>query len=160
MHARSAKAVQVQIFIHSQAQSVFIIKNYFALKPFAEAFINTYPNKQVPIKTTVHRLLTKFWGTGSMCLWEVIIEWYKSWNYRCTNFKQEISCMNSLLPYVFFSFILCKKVFVCSSWDCVLNGTPCTVVQSLEMKNLCIYTVERFLSWILGLVRPKPGSTI
>jgi hypothetical protein len=46
----------------------------------------------------------------------------------------------------FVFFILCMKVFVCSSWDCVLNGTPCTVVQSLEMKNLCIYTVERFLS--------------
>jgi hypothetical protein len=43
---------------------MFVIEYYFASKSFAtvrEAFNNASPNKEVPNKTTVHRLLTTFW---------------------------------------------------------------------------------------------------
>jgi hypothetical protein len=42
---------------------VFILENYFASKSFAavrEAFSNAYPDKEVPNKTTIHQLVTKF----------------------------------------------------------------------------------------------------
>jgi hypothetical protein len=48
---------------------VFILEHYFASKSFAavlEAFSNAYPDKIVPSKTTIHRLVTKFRGTGSV----------------------------------------------------------------------------------------------
>jgi hypothetical protein len=50
---------------------VFILKHHFASKLFAavrEAFSNAYPDKHVPNKSIVHRLVTKFWDTGSVCL--------------------------------------------------------------------------------------------
>jgi hypothetical protein len=49
---------------------VFILEHYFTSKSFAavhEAFSNAYPDKGVPNKTTVHRLVTKFRDTGSVC---------------------------------------------------------------------------------------------
>jgi hypothetical protein len=42
---------------------VFILEHYFASKLFAtlrEAFSNAYPENEVPNKTPVHRLVTKF----------------------------------------------------------------------------------------------------
>jgi hypothetical protein len=48
-------------------ERVFILQYYFASKSFAaacEAFRNGYPVKQVPNKTTIHRLVTKFRDTG------------------------------------------------------------------------------------------------
>jgi hypothetical protein len=45
-------------------------ERYFASKSFAvvrEAFSNAYPDKVVWNKTTVHRLVTKFRDTGSVC---------------------------------------------------------------------------------------------
>jgi hypothetical protein len=49
---------------------VFVLEHCFASKSFAavrEAFSNAYTDKGVPNKTTVHRLLAKVWGTGSVC---------------------------------------------------------------------------------------------
>jgi hypothetical protein len=42
---------------------VFIFEYYFTSKSFdavREAFSNAYPDKDVPNKTTIHRLVTKF----------------------------------------------------------------------------------------------------
>jgi hypothetical protein len=50
---------------------MFIPEHYFALKSFAavrEALSNVYPDNEVPNKTTMQRLVTKFRGTGSVCL--------------------------------------------------------------------------------------------
>jgi hypothetical protein len=49
---------------------MFILEHYFASKSFAavrEAFCSAYPDKEVPNKTTIHRLVTKLWVTGSVC---------------------------------------------------------------------------------------------
>jgi hypothetical protein len=57
--------------VYSRAERVFILEHYFASKSFAavrEAFSNVYPDKEVPNKTTIHRLVTKFRDTGSVCL--------------------------------------------------------------------------------------------
>jgi hypothetical protein len=43
---------------------------YPASKSFAdvrEALRNVYPDKEVPNKETIHRLVTKLWDTGSVC---------------------------------------------------------------------------------------------
>jgi hypothetical protein len=48
---------------YQQAESVFILENVFASKSFAtvcEAFSNAYPDKEVPNKTRIHRLVTTF----------------------------------------------------------------------------------------------------
>jgi hypothetical protein len=57
--------------VYSREEREFILEHYFASKSFAairEAFTNAYPDKEVPNKTTVHRLVTTFWNTGSVCL--------------------------------------------------------------------------------------------
>jgi hypothetical protein len=49
---------------------MFILEHYFAPKSSAavrEAFSNAYPDKEVPNKT-IHRLVTNFGDTGSVCL--------------------------------------------------------------------------------------------
>jgi hypothetical protein len=51
---------------YSQAEHVFILKNYFTPKSSAdvrEAFSNANPNKEVLNKTIIHRLVTIFWDT-------------------------------------------------------------------------------------------------
>jgi hypothetical protein len=51
---------------YSRAEHVFILEHNFASKSFAavrEAFNNAYPDKEVPNKTTVHRLVTIFRDT-------------------------------------------------------------------------------------------------
>jgi hypothetical protein len=56
--------------VYSRAERVFIIEHHFASKSFAavrEAFSNAYPDKEVPNKTTVYRLVTKFRDPGSVC---------------------------------------------------------------------------------------------
>jgi hypothetical protein len=48
---------------------VFILEHYFASKSFAavrEAFSNAHPDKEVPNKTIIRRLVTKFRVTGSV----------------------------------------------------------------------------------------------
>jgi hypothetical protein len=57
--------------VYSLAERVFILKQYFASKSFAavgEAFSNAYPDKEVPNKTTIHRLVTKYRNAGIVCL--------------------------------------------------------------------------------------------
>jgi hypothetical protein len=57
--------------MYSRDERVFILEHYFTQKSFAvvrEAFSNAYPNKEVPNKTTIHRPVTKFRNTGSVCL--------------------------------------------------------------------------------------------
>jgi hypothetical protein len=49
--------------VYSQAERLFILEHYVASKSFAavrEALSNAYPDKEVPYKTTVHRVVTKF----------------------------------------------------------------------------------------------------
>jgi hypothetical protein len=56
--------------VYSRAEHVFIPKHYFASKLFAavrEAFSNAYPDKKVPNKTAIHRLVRIFRETGSIC---------------------------------------------------------------------------------------------
>jgi hypothetical protein len=50
--------------VYSQAERVFILEHYFASKSSAavrEAFGNAHPDKEVPNKTAIHRLVTTFW---------------------------------------------------------------------------------------------------
>jgi hypothetical protein len=56
--------------VYSRAERMFILEHYFASKSFAavrEAFINAYSDRKVPYKITIHRLVTKFRDTGSVC---------------------------------------------------------------------------------------------
>jgi hypothetical protein len=56
--------------VYSRAERVFILEYYFASKFFAtvrKTFSNAYLDKEVPNKTTIHRLVTKFRDTGSVC---------------------------------------------------------------------------------------------
>jgi hypothetical protein len=56
--------------VYSRAERVFVLEHYIRSKLFAtihEAFINVYADKEVPNKTTVHQLVTKFQDTGSIC---------------------------------------------------------------------------------------------
>jgi hypothetical protein len=49
---------------------VFILEHYFAPKSLAalrEGFSNAYPDEEVANKTTIHRLVTTFRDTGSVC---------------------------------------------------------------------------------------------
>jgi hypothetical protein len=55
--------------VYSRTERVFILEHYFASKSFVavrEAFSNAYPDKELPNKT-IHRLVTKFRDTGSVC---------------------------------------------------------------------------------------------
>jgi hypothetical protein len=77
--------------VHSRAERVCI---FFASKSFAavrESFGDAFPDKKAPNKTTVHWLVTRFRDTGSVCLWQVLIERQNSWNNSRTYFKQCIS---------------------------------------------------------------------
>jgi hypothetical protein len=50
---------------------VFVLEHYFASKSFAavrEAFSNAYPDKEVPNKTTLQLLGTKFRDKRGACL--------------------------------------------------------------------------------------------
>jgi hypothetical protein len=56
--------------VYSRAERVFILEHYFGSKSFAavrEASSNAYLDKQEPNKTKVHRLVTKFRDTASVC---------------------------------------------------------------------------------------------
>jgi hypothetical protein len=47
---------------YSRAERAFVLEHYFAWKSFAavlEACGNAYPNKKVPSKATIHRVVTK-----------------------------------------------------------------------------------------------------
>jgi hypothetical protein len=125
--------------VYSRAEHVFIFEHYCTLKSFAaihEAFSNTYLDNKVPNKT-IHHLVPKFQDRGSVCLWQVLTEWQNSWNYGCTNLKQCISCNNETQLQEFniaIGFVvLCMKRFMCSSYGCILNGTPCTTKRKYEL---------------------------
>jgi hypothetical protein len=65
------------VVVYSWPERVFILENYFASKSSAaisKTFSNAYPGKEVPNKTTTHRLVTKFRNTPSVCVWQVLIE--------------------------------------------------------------------------------------
>jgi hypothetical protein len=134
--------------VYSRAERVFILEHYFASKSFAavrEAFSNACPDKEVTHKTTVHWLVTTFRDTGSVCLWQVLIERQNSWNYGRTDFKQRISCSNGigLLEFNRASGVgvLWLKGFMCSSYGCVLNGTPC--INSEYLEKMCSTLVSQ-----------------
>jgi hypothetical protein len=125
----------------SLAERVFILEHYFVPKSFAavrEAFSNAYPDKEVPKQTAVHWVVTKFRDAGSVCLWQVLIERQNSWNYGRTDFKQCISCNDGIRLQEFNIAICFVKGFMCSSKDCVLNGTPCIAltVQYTQYRTL------------------------
>jgi hypothetical protein len=134
-------------------------RTYFASKSFVavrEAFSNAYPDKEVPNKTTVHRLVTIFRDTGSVCLWQVLIERQNSWNHGSADLKQKISCNNGTRLQEFsiaISFVvLCVNRFVCSSYACVLNGTPCTIFI------LFLPPPSRSSKWVLSKRFPHQNS--
>jgi hypothetical protein len=57
--------------VFSLVERVFILEHYFASKSFdaaCEAFSNAYHEEEVPNKTTIHRLVTKYRHTGSVCV--------------------------------------------------------------------------------------------
>jgi hypothetical protein len=57
--------------VYSLAERVFILEHYFVSKSSAavrEAFSNMYPDKEVPNKTTIHRLVIEFRIIGRVCL--------------------------------------------------------------------------------------------
>jgi hypothetical protein len=82
----------------SRAERVFILEHYFESKSFVadrEVFSYAYPDKGLP-NMTVHRQVTIFWDTESVCLWQVLIERQDSWNYGRIDFNQFISCNNGI----------------------------------------------------------------
>jgi hypothetical protein len=98
--------------VYLRAESVLFLAHYFASKSCAavsEAFSSTYPDREVPKKTTIHRLLTKFRDTGSVCLSAEIMP---------TGFKRCISCNNGIRLQEFSIAIglvvLGVKGFMCS----------------------------------------------
>jgi hypothetical protein len=57
--------------VYSRGERVFTPEHYLASKSFAavrEAFSNACPDKEVLNETTIHRLITKFRDTGSVCV--------------------------------------------------------------------------------------------
>jgi hypothetical protein len=53
------KSCAVANMVYSRAECIFILRYYFVSESFAvlrEAFINVYTDKEIPNKTTVHRL--------------------------------------------------------------------------------------------------------
>jgi hypothetical protein len=57
--------------MYSGVERVVIREHYFSSKLFAavrEASSNAYPDKEVPNKITIYRMLTKVWDTGNVCL--------------------------------------------------------------------------------------------
>jgi hypothetical protein len=55
--------------VYSRAEIVFIIERYFASKLFAavyEAFTYSYSDNEI-LNTTIYRMATAFWVTGSVC---------------------------------------------------------------------------------------------
>jgi hypothetical protein len=63
---RSCADVNV-VYLH--AEYVFNLDHFFASKSFAvhEEFSNAYPDSKV-LNNTIHRLVTEFRYTGSVCL--------------------------------------------------------------------------------------------
>jgi hypothetical protein len=93
------KSCAGESMVYSRAECVFILGHNSASKSFAavrEAFSNAYPGKEVPNKTIIHRLVTKFRDTGSVCLRQVVIERQSSWSCGRTDFKQCINCNNAI----------------------------------------------------------------
>jgi hypothetical protein len=61
-----------------------------------EAFSNACPDREVLNKTAVHQMVTTFQDTGSVCLWQVLIQRQNIRNYSHTDFKQCISCYSGV----------------------------------------------------------------
>jgi hypothetical protein len=65
------RSCAVANMVYSRAEGVFILERYFASKSFAavrEVFSNAYTDKEVPNKIIIHRLVTTFQDTVSVCL--------------------------------------------------------------------------------------------
>jgi hypothetical protein len=63
--------------VYTREERVFILEYYFASAAFVavcEAFRNTCPDKEVPIMTPIHRLITKFRKriVGPLVSWETV----------------------------------------------------------------------------------------
>jgi hypothetical protein len=57
--------------VYSRAEREFILEKHFAIFSLAAvrvAFSNAYSGKEVLNETTIHRLVTKFRYTGSVCV--------------------------------------------------------------------------------------------
>jgi hypothetical protein len=86
--------------VYSRAERVFILEHYFASKSFAavrEACNNANPDKEVPKKTTAHRLVTKFRDTGSVCVssrrwWASAVKLFSKFFKTKTN-EKELVCL-------------------------------------------------------------------
>jgi hypothetical protein len=108
------KSCAVANMVYSRSERVLILEHYFTSKSFAavrEAFSNAYPDKELLNKTTIHRLVTRFRNTGSVYLWQVLIERQNSWNYGCTDFKQ---CISPTTGYSWMNLILSLALSFCT----------------------------------------------
>jgi hypothetical protein len=135
--------------VYSRAETVSVLENYFASKSFAalrETFSTAYPDKEVPNKTTMHRVGTKFRDTGSVCLWQVLlIERQNSWNYGRTDIKQWISCNNGIRLQEFniaIGFVVVSVKVLCSGWGCVLHGTSYRSQIRIECLSVWVWVSE------------------
>jgi hypothetical protein len=107
--------------VYSRAERVFILEHYCASKSvadFREAFSNAYPDREVTNKTTKHRLVTTFWDTWSVCLWQVLIERRNSWILRPYRFQavhqlQQRDTAARIHCYQVSLFCACVRACVC-----------------------------------------------
>lgn len=109
--------------LYSQARSVFILERYFASKLFAAlrgAFNNLYPNKNVPNKTRIHRLVKKNFGTPDVF---VTIAEITAVPISVSVSDNRIRLQDSNTASVF--VVVCAKAFIYSRC-CLLCGIFCT----------------------------------
>jgi hypothetical protein len=109
--------------VHSRAERVFILEHWFTSKLFSavlEAFSNVYPDKEVPNKTTIHRLVTTFRETGSVCVSSR--SWWTSaaklfFKFFLTNkHKKSLSCYININ-----SVYQCLMIWVTWVWTCCVS---------------------------------------
>jgi len=93
--------------MYLRALRVFLLEHYFV----REAFNSAYCDEELSNKATVHRLVSKFRDTGSVCLWRVFLERQNSSNYWRTDLNECIICKKSVLLLV--SLFFFEKRFVC-----------------------------------------------
>jgi hypothetical protein len=108
--------------MYTRAERVFILEHYFALKSFdavREGFINAYPDKEVPNKTTIYRLVTQFWDTESVCLCQVLIGRKKTAEVAAVPISSSATaattgygCKNSEFPLVSSFFCVCESFYM------------------------------------------------
>jgi hypothetical protein len=125
--------------VYSRAECVFILEHYFASKLSAgvrETFSNAYPDNEVPNKTTIHRLVTKFPATGSVCDREHV-------RRRTVLTDETLRNVEEILKKTHLSndIDVTKAYKYCYSYGCVLSGTSCIIMNVRKTYFLRIFWV-------------------